>query len=253
MKASRFPNKPMIKILGIPMVAHCFERSLLSKQIDEVYVATCDKIIYDFFKSKNAKVVITKHTHKRASERSHEALHIIESIEKKTYDIIVMIQGDEPTIDPNMIDEVVKPLINTKKNLVSNLMVKLSRYEDIMNRNNVKVVTSKSNNALYFSREPIPSSGLETEKVTFYRQLGLIAFKKKALLDFENFEPSTLEISESVDMNRYLENDYPVYMTESKLSSKCVDVPEDLDEVINDMKKDTYLKNYITKYESQSL
>jgi len=252
MKASRFPNKPMIKILGIPMVAHCFERSLLSKQIDEVYVATCDKIIYDFFKSKNNKVVMTKHTHKRASERSHEALHIIESIEKKTYDIIVMIQGDEPTIDPNMIDEVVKPLINTK-NLVSNLMVKLSRYEDIMNRNNVKVVTSKSNNALYFSREPIPSSGLETEKVTFYRQLGLIAFKKKALLDFENFEPSTLEISESVDMNRYLENDYPVYMTESKLSSKCVDVPEDLDEVINDMKKDPYLKNYINKYESQSL
>ena len=83
--------------------------------------------------------------------------------------------------------------------------------------------------------------------------MGLIAFKKKALLDFENFEPSTLEISESVDMNRYLENDYPVYMTESKLSSKCVDVPEDLDEVINDMKKDPYLKNYINKYESQSL
>ena len=152
------------------MVAHCFERSLLSKLIDEVYVATCDKIIYDFFKSKKAKVVMTKETHKRASERSHEALHIIERIEKKTYDIVVMIQGDEPTIDPNMIDEVVKPLLNTNKNLVSNLMVKLSKSEDIMNRNNVKVVTSKSNNALYFSREPIPSGGLETEKVFFYRR-----------------------------------------------------------------------------------
>lgn len=231
MKASRFPNKPMIKILGIPMVAHCFERSLLSKQIDEVYVATCDKIIYDFFKSKNAKVVMTKHTHKRASERSHEALHIIESIEKKTYDIIVLIQGDEPTLDPNMIEEVVKPLINTKKNLVSNLMVKLSRYEDIMNRNNVKVVTSKSNNALYFSREPIPSSGLETEKVTFYRQLGLIAFKKKALLDFENFEPSTLEISESVDMNRYLENNIKIKMVLSKHDTINVDTYSDLKKV----------------------
>ena len=139
---------------------------VLSKQIDEVYVATCDKIIYDFFKSKNAKVVMTKHIHKRASERSHEALHIIESIEKKTYDIIVMIQGDEPTIDPNMIDEVVKPLINTK-NLVSNLMVKLSKYEDIMNRNNVKVVTSKSNNALYFSREPIFLVDWKLKKLLF--------------------------------------------------------------------------------------
>jgi len=83
--------------------------------------------------------------------------------------------------------------------------------------------------------------------------LGLIAFRKKALLDFEKFKPSNLEISESIDMNRYLENDYPVYMTESKLSSKCVDVPGDLEQVIDDMKKDPYLKNYITKYESQSL
>ena len=99
MKASRFPNKPMVKILGIPMVAHCFERGLLAKLVDEVYVATCDKEIFDFFKSHNGKVVMTQDTHNRASERTHEALHLIESIEKKTYDIIVMIQGDEPTLN----------------------------------------------------------------------------------------------------------------------------------------------------------
>ena len=253
MKASRFPNKPMVKILGIPMVAHCFERSLLAKLVDEVYVATCDKEIFDFFKSHNGKVVMTKDTHNRASERTHEALHLIESIEKKTYDIIVMIQGDEPTINPNMIDEVVKPLVDENKNLVSNLMVKLSDLEDIINPNNVKVVTSKSNNALYFSREPIPSGGLEKDNIFYFRQLGLIAFRRKSLIDFESLKPSILEISESIDMNRYLENDYPVYMMESKLNSKCVDVPEDLEGVINDMRKDPYLKNYITKYESQSL
>lgn len=118
--SSRLPNKPMAKILGIPMVGHVYFRSKMSKLLNEVYVATCDKEISDYVKSIGGESIMTADTHERASERTAEALIKIERKNKKKVDIIVMIQGDEPMITPEMISASVKPLLDEPELNITN-------------------------------------------------------------------------------------------------------------------------------------
>ena len=196
MAASRFPNKPMAEILGIPMIGHCYIRSKMCDLMDEVYVATCDEIIVDYVNSIGGKAVLTSHIHERASERTAEALLNIEKILTEShFDIVVLIQGDEPLIHPEMIREVIEPLLSGEKQ-VSNLMMKLNSEDEVNNPNNVKVVTSLQGNALYMSREAIPSDKKFKGSIDVYRQLGLIAFTRDALLRFVSLEMTKLEIIE---------------------------------------------------------
>jgi 3-deoxy-manno-octulosonate cytidylyltransferase (CMP-KDO synthetase) len=249
MAASRFPNKPMVDILGMPMIAHCFFRTSMSSILDDVYVATCDSEIYSYIKCIGGNAIMTKDSHERASDRTAEALLNIESmLENVKYDIIVMIQGDEPLIDPRMIDEVVEPLIHGN-NMVSNLRAVLTDANEIVNSNNVKVVSDINDYALYMSREPIPSSKKQSHNFTSYRQLGLIAFTREAILKFVSLETTMLEIIESVDMNRFLEHRIPIYMVTTKYDSDAVDTPDDLLRVKIKMKDDHLFKTYnnITK------
>jgi 3-deoxy-manno-octulosonate cytidylyltransferase (CMP-KDO synthetase) len=247
MAASRFPNKPMVDILGLPMIAHCFIRSSLCSILDDVYVATCDDEILSYIHSIGGNAIMTSHSHERASERTAEALLNIESkLKNVQYDIIVMIQGDEPLIDPRMIDEVVEPLIHGNK-MVSNLRAVLNDADEIVNSNNVKVVSDLNDNALYMSREPIPSSKKHSQNFTTYRQLGLIAFTREAILKFITLETTMLEIIESVDMNRFLEHRIPIYMVTTKYDSDAVDTPEDLLRVEMKMKDDHLFIMYKNK------
>ena len=244
MAASRFPNKPMVEILGVPMIAHCTIRSSLCTLLDDIYVATCDQVIVDYVEKIGAKAIMTSDKHERASERTAEALINIEKkFKEKHFDIVVMIQGDEPLIDPDMINEVVKPLLIGDK-MVSNLMAILSDSEEINNSNNVKVVTDLKGNALYMSREPIPSSKKFSEPFPTFRQLGLIAFTRDALLKFVSLETTHLEIIESVDMNRFLEHGIPIHMVATKYQADSVDTPDDLIRVESKMKEDQLFKTY---------
>jgi 3-deoxy-manno-octulosonate cytidylyltransferase (CMP-KDO synthetase) len=246
MAATRFPNKPMADILGMPMIGHCYFRSKLCSLFDEVYVATCDLLVKEYIESVGGKAVMTSDVHERASERSAEALLNIENELGKTFDIVVMIQGDEPLLDPDMIIEVIDPLLEGTKH-VCNLMVPLNTYDECLNPNNVKVVTDIKLNALYMSREPIPSNKKFKGQIKSYRQLGLIAFTREALLKFVSLKTSPLEIIESVDMNRFLENGVPIQMRVSKYEADSVDTADDLLRVTVKMEKDILYSSYKIK------
>lgn len=247
--ATRFPNKPMKSILGIPMIGHCYFRSKLSQLLDEVYVATCDQEIMEYVEKIGGKAIMTSNVHERATERTAEALLNIEHLHPESkYDLIVMIQGDEPLVDPIMIDDSIRPLLNGDKQ-VSNLMVSLPTRHEVENPNNVKVVLGLNGEALYMSREPIPSKEKYSEEIQYFRQLGLIAFTREALLNFIKLEMTKLEIIESVDMNRFLENGIPIHMVETTLDVDAVDTPDDLVRVEKKMKKDNL---YLT-YKNRSL
>ena len=237
MGSTRFPNKPMALIAGIPMIGHCYFRSLLCDDLVKVYVATCDKEIFDYIKNIGGDVVMTSNKHERATERVAEALLTIEKQSNKKYDSVVMIQGDEPLVFPEMISEVISPL-KKKNNFVSNLISRLSTKKERDNPNNVKVVFAKNNNILYLTRAAIPSDKLFKNNIDSFRQLGLIAFKSTALKKFISFEQSKLEIIESVDMNRFLENGINIFSVITKFKVDSVDTPQDLARVVKKMNKD---------------
>ena len=243
MASSRFPGKPLKKILGIPMIHHCYIRANMCLHLDEVYVATCDKEIYEYIIKVGGKAVMTSDVHERATERAGEALLKIEKINKLKYDVVIMIQGDEPLVHPEMLSEMIAPLINNNDVHVTNLMVRLIESEEINSADIVKVVVNSKNRALYMSREAIPSNRNYKNKVNYFRQLGLIAFKRKAIINFNLLNPTKLEIIESVDMNRLLENNIPIQMIETFHTVDGVDTPKDLIRVEEKMKLDKlYIK-----------
>lgn len=250
MSASRYPNKPMELIQGIPMVGHVYYRSKMAKLLNEVYVVTCDKEIFDYVQSIGGKVVMTSHEHERASDRCAEALLKIESNGGSKIDLAIMIQGDEPMIMPEMINQVTTMLLEDPNLQVSNLMAKLNSEEEIQNGNNVKVVTDCSSHALYMSREAIPSIKKYSKLFDSYKQLGLIGFTGQMLVDFTKLEPTPLEIIESVDMNRVLEHGYKIKMAVTEFETDPVDIPSDLSRVNLKMKNDILFQKY--KHENQS-
>lgn len=244
MAATRFPNKPMVSILGLPMVGHVYFRSKMCGLLNDVYVATCDQEIIDYTLRSGGKAVMTANTHERASDRSAEALLTIEKELQTRFDIIVMIQGDEPLVMPEMIASVAQALIDDPLGEVANLMQELSEVKDCDNPNNVKVVTDLNCYALYFSREAIPSRKKHIKSFKVYKQLGLIAFRRQALIDFINLNPTPLEIIESVDMNRLLEHGRKIKMVITNIITDAIDVPSDLDRVEERMKKDKLFHEY---------
>jgi len=245
MESSRFPGKPMANILGMPMIGHVYHRSRMSNILDEVYVATCNKEIYNYIKSINGKPIMTANTHERASDRTAEALSIIEKNLKRKMDIVVMLQGDEPMITPEMINISVKPLLNNSEVQVSNLMTKIISKKEWNDPNEVKVVCDYNNNAIYFSREPIPSNKKYNRTIPAFKQVCIIPFKRNFLLKYMQLNPTPLEIIESVDMNRLIEHGYKIKMIESNVQTIAVDTKQDLKNVIDKIKYDSLIKKYL--------
>ena len=147
MSSSRFPNKPMKEILGMPMIGHVFKRVKMSKTLNDVYVATCDQVIYDYIVSIGGKAVMTSNTHERCSDRCAEAMLKIEEQTNERCDIMVLVQGDEPLTVPEMIDEAVEPMLKDKSVKITNLVADMDTEEEFNNPNEVKVVMDTKNNA----------------------------------------------------------------------------------------------------------
>ena len=238
MGSSRFPGKPMADILGMPMIGHVYKRVKISKLLSEVYVATCDTEIFDYIESIGGKAVMTSDCHERCSDRCSEAMLKIEKQENKKVDIMVMVQGDEPLTFPQMIDEAVAPMLENKSMIITNLVADLHTVKEFEDPNEVKVVMDKQNNAIYFSREPIPSRKKGVLEVPMKKQVCVIPFTRDFLLEYNEMEPTPLEIIESVDMMRILENGMKVKMIDTKYETKAVDTKEDLERVVEMMKKD---------------
>ncbi len=245
MESSRFPGKPLVDILGMPMIGHVYHRCKMSKILDEVYVATCNREIFDYIESLGGKAIMTANSHERASDRTAEALNIIEKDTGQKMDIIVMLQGDEPMVKPSMIEDAVKPLIDDPTLPVSNLMSKIKSDQEWKDPNEVKVVTDCNNEALYFSREPIPSNKKYNKQISAFKQVCVIPFRRDWLIKYTELEPTPLEIIESVDMNRFLEHGLKVKLVETQFETLAVDTPEDLKNVKLNIKNDTLLKAYL--------
>src|SRR3989344_1603499 len=237
MGSSRFPGKPLAKILGMPMIGHVYNNSK-SSLFKELYIATCDQEIADYAISIGARVVMTKDTHERASDRVAEALLKIEEEKGEKIDIVVMIQGDEPMINQAMIDQALLPMINDPDIGVVNLMAPIKTLEEHNDPNCPKVVVDNNNFALYFSREPIPSrkkwSGGE---IKVYKQVCVMPFRRESLFKFAELEPTQLEIVESIDMNRFLGHGHKVKMVSQDFETYSVDTPADLAKVERRMSK----------------
>jgi len=238
MGSSRFPGKPMADILGVPMIGHVYKRVKMSKLLSEVYVATCDEEIYDYIESIGGKAVMTSDCHERCSDRCAEAMLKIEKQENIEVDIMVMVQGDEPLTFPQMIDEAVSPMLEDRSMIITNLVADLKTVKEFEDPNEVKVVMDKQNNAIYFSREPIPSRKKGILDVPMKKQVCVIPFTRDFLLEYNKMEPTPLEIIESVDMMRILENGMKVKMLDTKYETKAVDTKCDLERVVEMMKKD---------------
>ncbi|MFA4967873.1 MAG: 3-deoxy-manno-octulosonate cytidylyltransferase [Candidatus Margulisiibacteriota bacterium] len=233
MASTRFPGKPLADILGLPMIEHVRRRVELSKLINEVYVATCDKEIYDRVIQNGGKAIMTSALHERCCDRIAEAALSLSG------DIVINVQGDEPLVDPEMFNPLLEPLINDPDLGCSNLMSEITTDEDFNSPNIVKVVCDRHGNAIYFSREPIPSIKKAGDiKYKKFKQLGIMAFRKDFLQVFSKLKPTPLEAIESVDMLRAVEHGYKVRMIASEFQVLGVDTPQDLERVKALMKND---------------
>ena len=248
MNSSRFPGKPMAKIHGMPMIEHCYLRVQLCKDLLDTYVATCDQEIYDYILAIGGKVVMTSSKHKRASDRTAEAMLIIEEIIKKTIDIVVMVQGDEPMITAEMISQSLDPFKYDPSIKVVNIMANMNSIEEFEDPNEVKVVVDNNNNALYFSREPIPSRKKGFDDVPMFKQVCIIPFRRDYLIRFNELNETPLEQIESVDMMRVLENGENVKMVPTNHVTFSVDTEEDRKKVEEYLSKDSLMKSYLNKY-----
>ncbi|SVC30909.1 uncharacterized protein METZ01_LOCUS283763 [marine metagenome] len=230
MDSSRFPGKPMAQMLGKPMIGHVYERVIRNSYLSLTAVATCDREIADYVKSIGGRALMTSDRHERASDRCAEALEILENEEKIQIDIIVMVQGDEPMIHPDMITEAVRPMLSDKNVLITNLLGKIESKEEFEDRNCIKVVCDLNGDALYFSREPIPTRS-RINSIPMGKQVCIIPFRRDFLFKFTLMEPTPLEIIESIDMMRVLEHGIKVRMVPTKHETHAVDTQNDLQKV----------------------
>ena len=244
MASSRFPGKPMALIHGIPMIGHCYLRVRMCQQIEETYVATCDTEIYEYIISIGGKAIMTSHSHERASDRAAEAMLKIEEKSGHRTEILVMVQGDEPMDTPKMISQALAPLIQDNTVNVVNLMGVIKTVEEFEDPNTVKVVVGPDDNAIYFSREPIPSRRKGVDNVPMLKQICIIPFRRDYLLQFNETPETPLEIIESVDMMRVIENGGRVKMGITKEESYGVDTPKDLRNVEDKMTGDLLMTEY---------
>lgn len=243
--SSRFPGKPLAKIHGMPMLGHVYHRAKMSKALDEVYIATPDKEIGDYADSIGAKWVMGRGDHRGASNITGEVMLKIEAQTGKKSDVVVMIQGDEPMITPEMIDLAVAPFRKDPSVEVVNLMAPIRSREEHEDPNCPKVVVDNKNFALYFSREPIPSrKKWKGGPIPMFKQVCIIPFARNFLVQFNKWGITPLEEVESIDMNRVLEHGHKVQMVPEQVETYPVDTPQDLARVEKYMADDPLRKQY---------
>lgn len=242
--ATRFPGKPLATLLDMPMIGHCYFRTQLALGVQDTYVATCDDAIAEYVDSIGGHVVMTSTEHTRATTRTAEALIKMEEKTGEPVDVIVMVQGDEPLVAPETIESIL-PHFNDPDVNVVNIMSRFRTYDAFVDMNNVKVVVNNLGNALYFSREPIPSPWKGWEGISGFMQTGIIAFRREALLNFNRMAETELEQIESVDMNRLLQMGHNIRMVLTDSTMIGVDTPDELKQAEALLKDDLSVARYL--------
>jgi 3-deoxy-manno-octulosonate cytidylyltransferase (CMP-KDO synthetase) len=232
--SSRLPKKVLLDLKGKTVIQRVYEQCLKVKNVDGVYVATDSIEIKEVCETFTNNVIITKSTHKSGTDRIGEAVSAIDC------DIVINVQGDEPFIEPSLIEALVNSFVNSEISM-SSAMSKISNVKDLQNTNIVKVVTDLHNNALFFSRSLIPfprdvkeiSIAKEViEESQFFRHIGIYGYRKDFLLHFVNLEQSYLEKVEKLEQLRALENGFKIKMIEAGSSLIGIDTQEDYEEAL---------------------
>ncbi|WP_448825390.1 3-deoxy-manno-octulosonate cytidylyltransferase [Capnocytophaga ochracea] len=223
--ATRFPAKLMQDLCGKPVIVHTYERVADTRLFDEVYVVTDDDRIEKVIREVGGKVIRSKKEHNSGSDRLAEASRDLD------VDIIVNVQGDEPFTDKENLQKVIDIFVKdlTKSIAVASLMERITDPDDIANPNNVKVVVNKFGEALYFSRNVIPFPRDPNTKVSYYKHIGIYAYRKEALQQFTELPPSLLEETEKLEQLRYLENGFKIRLALTDIPTIGIDTPEDLE------------------------
>jgi 3-deoxy-manno-octulosonate cytidylyltransferase (CMP-KDO synthetase) len=224
-KSTRFEGKPLANIGGKTMIQMVYENCLRSTLLDQVMVATDDQRIYDNVVSFGGKVVMTRTNIATGSDRCYEA------IKNHDCDIVVNIQGDEPLIDPSVIDACIQALFDSQEAVCSTPVVESYDDEEINSPHAVKVVLNQKFEALYFSRYPIPYFRDLSKAKKHYRHIGLYCYRKDFLEEYVNMTQTPLELSESLEQLRILENGLKIQCCLVRYESIGVDTPEDLERV----------------------
>ncbi len=221
--SSRFPGKALATIASKTMLEHVWDRTRLSRYITSIVIATDDELIRDAARSFGADVRMTSPQHLSGTDRVAEvaALHSAE--------IVVNIQGDEPLIDPEAIDAALLPLIHEPAIQMSTLRKRIEIPREINDPNVVKVVSDRFQNAIYFSRSPIPYD--RGTDAVYFKHIGLYVYRKDFLLRYSTLPVGPLEQSERLEQLRALENGHKIRVVDTQYESLGVDTPEDLERV----------------------
>ena len=242
MGSSRYPGKPLAPLLGLPLVLHVWQRCRLDEVFDWVVIATCDTEIEEAAAAAGANVVMTADTHERATDRTEEAIENM-NLGLADEDFVLMVQGDEVLVNPEMNGVIVQNYQDHRPDVV-NLVSRLYRAEDHEDPNTVKVVSAPGGDALYFSRAPIPSRS-RSDNPPAYQQTGVIGFSWSFLKKFSSLPQTPLEKIESVDMLRVLEHGYPLKFVFTDVETIGVDTPTDLARAEAVLKDDPFTSRYL--------
>lgn len=223
--STRFPAKLMQDLGGKTVITRTYEAAVNTKLFDDVFVVTDSDLIFNEIVSQGGKAIRSIKEHESGSDR------IAEAVEHLNVDIVVNVQGDEPFINKEPLEKLLKVFRNDFKNEVdlASLMREITEIQDIENPNNVKVVVDQSDFALYFSRSVIPYPREINVGVRYFQHVGIYAFRKHALLDFYHLPMKSLEASEKLEQLRYLEFGKRIKMLETNHVGIGIDTPEDLE------------------------
>lgn len=230
--STRFPGKPLTVIQGKTMIRRVWEQAKKAASLAEVVVATDDARIEEEVLSFGGRAIHTSAEHPTGTDRCREALEKVQNASGAAYDAVINIQGDEPFIDPGQIDLVASCFGQPGTGLAT-LVKRLSKTEDLLNPNIIKVVVSHTGEALYFSRSPIPylrgeETALWVEKGVYYKHIGIYGYRSDVLAKISLLGQGELEKAESLEQLRWLQNGYRIQVKETESESHSVDAPEDL-------------------------
>lgn len=230
--SSRFPGKALVDINGKSMVQRVYLQALKSKTLAKTLVATDDNRIFEHVKNFGGEVVMTSVEHKNGTERC------LETLQKQTdkYDYVINIQGDEPFIDPRQID-LLASLLDGKTELAT-LAKKITTQEELNSNNVNKVIWNKNKEALYFSRTALPylrnvNKDQWINQQSYYKHIGIYGYRIDILEEVSHLQPSSLELAESLEQLRWLENGYIIKIAETEIESTGIDTPEDLEIILS--------------------
>lgn len=225
--STRFPGKPLVDIAGKTMIQRVYEQALKAKSLSKVVIATDDERIADEVKKFGGEFVFTSPQHQSGTDRCAEV-----SEQYPHFDIVINIQGDEPFIEPDQID-LLASCFQEEKVQLATLIKPIQSQESIYNPNSPKVVIDVNGRAMYFSRSPIPfirngEPGVWAEKHQFYKHIGIYGYRKEALSAITKLAPSSLEIAESLEQLRWIENGFYIQTKVTDFETVAIDTPDDL-------------------------